>query len=130
MSRPPSRQRPARLRVAEPAALAAALSIAYLIVSPASGDLAGALYRAGLFEHHGFVNILVATAAAIDGAGNDELARRLAERDPAAVARQAAATDWDTATRARLAFVGFGTCSLAEAVDDLLRLGLLEEAQQ
>jgi hypothetical protein len=83
--------------------------------------------RVSGFEHHGFLNILVATAAAIDGAAEVLLAELLAERDPVTVAALAARTDWDTAARTRLAFVGFGTCSLPEAVEDLSALGLVEE---
>jgi hypothetical protein len=55
VSTPKARIRTAPLQFTEPAAIAAAVSIAYLILSPPTGDLAGALYRTGLFEHHGFV---------------------------------------------------------------------------
>jgi hypothetical protein len=86
--------------------------------------------RASGFEHHGFLNILVATAAAIDGAAERTLTELLAERDPVSVAARAAATDWDSAARTRLAFVGFGTCSLPEAVEDLSALGLVEQLRR
>jgi hypothetical protein len=82
------------------------------------------------FEHHGFLNILVAAAAAVAGAGEVELARLLAQRDPAAVRAEAAAIGWDEAVRTRLAFVGYGTCNLADPIEDLTTLGLLEGARR
>jgi hypothetical protein len=76
------------------------------------------------FEHHGFVNVLVATVRAFDGASTEEVVALLEERDPNAVV--AAAGDEDL-TRARRWFTSFGSCSVTEPLDDLLALGLLEK---
>lgn len=76
------------------------------------------------FEHHGFLNVLVATVRAFDGAGTHEVVELLEERDPDAVV--AAAADEDL-TRARRWFTSFGSCSVTEPLDDLLALGLLEK---
>lgn len=76
------------------------------------------------FEHHGFLNVLVATVRAFDGAGTHEVVELLEERDPDAVV--AAAADEDL-TRARRWFTSFGSCSVIEPLDDLLALGLLEK---
>ena len=79
------------------------------------------------FEHQGFLNVVLAVHAALSGSG-DELAAILAERDASAVA--AAVADLDEAARGlvRSRFLSFGTCSIAEPIDDLRALGLLEVA--
>lgn len=76
------------------------------------------------FEHHGFLNVLVATVRAFDGAGTHEVVELLEERDPDAVV---AAADDEDLTRARRWFTSFGSCSVIEPLDDLLALGLLEK---
>lgn len=72
------------------------------------------------FEHHGFLNLLVATRQAWDGAGRDEVVATLEERSGDAL---------DTAEleRARRWFTSFGSCSVSEPLDDLITLGLLEK---
>ncbi len=69
------------------------------------------------FEQHGFLNLLAATAAAGAGAGVDEVAAVLAERD----ARRLP----DAPTPTLLGSIG--TCSITEPVDELTDLGLLPE---
>jgi hypothetical protein len=76
------------------------------------------------FEHHGFLNVLLATARALEG-GN--VAEALADRDGVRVAKAVAGIDDALADRVRHRFVSFGTCSVTEPVDGLLRLGLLPE---
>jgi hypothetical protein len=78
------------------------------------------------FEHHGFLNVVLAVHAALSGSG--DVTAWLAERDPSVVA--AAVADLDEAARGavRSRFLSFGTCSIAEPVDDLRALGLLETA--
>jgi len=73
------------------------------------------------FEQMGFANILLATAAASEGAREPELERLLADRDEAVVAASLARLD--PAVRGR--FLSFGTCSVNDPVEDLVRLGLL-----
>lgn len=77
------------------------------------------------FEHHGFLNVLVATRQAFDGSPRDEVAEILERREPALLVE--AAADLDLAG-ARRWFTSFGSCSVAEPLDDLLALGLLEPA--
>ncbi len=75
------------------------------------------------FEHHGFLNVLLATRLAFDGGTPDEVARVLDDHyanDLVALARQS-----DLAG-ARRWFTSFGSCSVSEPVDDLVGLGLLE----
>ncbi|WP_309504838.1 MULTISPECIES: hypothetical protein [Nocardioides] len=77
------------------------------------------------FEHHGFLNVLAATRLAFDGTPLDEVVGVLEERSPAAVVETAAELDL---AGARRWFTSFGSCSVSEPLDDLLALGLLENA--
>ncbi|MEU7903500.1 hypothetical protein [Actinoplanes sp. NPDC049118] len=79
------------------------------------------------FEHHGFLNVLLATGRALQGAGLDTVAAALADHDGARVAAAVAGIDDALAVRIRHHFVSFGTCSIIEPVDGLLRHGLLPE---
>jgi hypothetical protein len=72
------------------------------------------------FEHHGFLNVLAATRAALDGGDVEAV---LAERDAAALL--GALPDGDTLTRTRRWFTSFGSCSVTDPRDDLVRLGLV-----
>ena len=76
------------------------------------------------FEHHGFLNVLLATRACLDGAGPDEVARVLDETDGAKLAERVS-DDPDAAARTRRWFTSFGSCSVLEAHEDLVELGLL-----
>lgn len=69
---------------------------------------------------HGFLNVLAATAAARAGAEVPEIAALLETTDPAAL------LDADL-TEARASFDSFGSCSIAEPLEDLIALGLVEE---
>ncbi len=69
-------------------------------------------------EHHGFVNVLLATRAALDG--GDPVAA-LAERDEAVVATAAR----ELGPGVRTWFTSFGSCDVRQPLDDLLRMGLL-----
>ncbi|WP_191244750.1 hypothetical protein [Amycolatopsis deserti] len=73
------------------------------------------------FEQHGFLNLLLATAAARSGASEDELIALLAERDGARVAELVSEVD----PGARESFRSFGTCSIDEPVAELVDLGLV-----
>jgi hypothetical protein len=77
------------------------------------------------FEQHGFLNVLLATRACLDGAAEDETARVLAERDDDKVAAQVAELGDTKRASTRDWFVSFGSCSIAEPVHDLVALGLL-----
>ncbi|CAA9377146.1 MAG: hypothetical protein AVDCRST_MAG32-1303 [uncultured Nocardioides sp.] len=76
------------------------------------------------FEHHGFLNVLLSTAAAFDGAAAADVAAVLEEADETALVERARATDL---ARARRWFTSFGSCSVTEPLDDLVRLDLVEE---
>ncbi|GAB2447714.1 hypothetical protein GCM10027062_31750 [Nocardioides hungaricus] len=70
------------------------------------------------FEHHGFLNLLVATRQAWDGAGRDEVVATLEERSFDGL-------DCTELDRARHWFTSFGSCSVGEPLDDLIALGLV-----
>jgi hypothetical protein len=72
------------------------------------------------FEHHGFLNLVVATHTALTG-GN--VVDAVAERDGASLAAACRSID-AAAVRAR--FVSYGSCSVAEPLADLAALALLD----
>jgi hypothetical protein len=76
------------------------------------------------FEHHGFLNVLLATRTSLDGGAPDEVARVLEQTDGAAMAERLSA-DPDEARRTRRWFSSFGSCSVLDAHEDLVELGLL-----
>jgi hypothetical protein len=76
------------------------------------------------FAHHGFLNVLLAAAAAADGAGARGVERALTSTRPEVV-RCVTALGPQGVAAARARFVSFGTCSVEEPVEDLLALGLL-----
>jgi hypothetical protein len=73
------------------------------------------------FTHHGFVNILAATAAGDAGAEVTEMAELLAATDPVPLV-EAARSRRD---QNRPLWIGFGSCSVMEPLIDLVRLGLV-----
>jgi hypothetical protein len=73
------------------------------------------------FEQHGFLNLLAATDAALDGADPDELVELLAERSSSRLGVK------PVPLRARALFRSFGTCSIAEPARELAALGMLPE---
>ncbi|WP_234410786.1 hypothetical protein [Nocardioides terrigena] len=72
------------------------------------------------FEQHGFLNVLLATGRAFDGASRDDTVATLEERDATRLG-----VDLEEVARARRWFTSFGTCSVDEPVADLLSLDLL-----
>jgi hypothetical protein len=71
------------------------------------------------FTHHGFLNVLRATRASLDG---DDPSEVLAEDSAASLLD---AFEAEEAARTRRWFTGFGSCSVLEPHDDLVELGLL-----
>jgi len=69
--------------------------------------------------HHGFLNVLRATRAALDGEDGSEV---LAEESARVLLD---GFDAEEAARTRHWFTGFGSCSVLEPHDDLVELGLL-----
>ena len=80
------------------------------------------------FEHHGFLNVLLATRASLDGAGPEAVAATLEERDAAAVRAALDEAGPDALASARRWFTSFGSCSVDEPLEDLATLGLLPDA--
>ncbi|WP_020576084.1 hypothetical protein [Actinopolymorpha alba] len=78
-------------------------------------------------EQHGFLNILLATRRALDGAGAGALVQVLAERDTAAVSDQVRACGPAGLASSRRWFTSFGSCSVSLPLDGLLRLGFLQD---
>jgi hypothetical protein len=74
------------------------------------------------FEHHGFLNVLLATRAALDG---DDVTAALAEQDPDAMVARLAATGTDALVRTRRWFTSFGCCGVRDPYDDLVALSLV-----
>ncbi|MET9179624.1 hypothetical protein ABZX88_15585 [Kitasatospora aureofaciens] len=72
------------------------------------------------FEHHGFLNVLLA-AQETDRAAAAEV---LAERDGEVLATAVRALSGRQVTVIRNSFTAFGTCSITEPLDDLAALGL------
>jgi len=88
------------------------------------------------FTHHGFVNLLVAGAAADDGADAATLTEIVGDADPASFSFGPDEIGWRSyrfpapslaRSRDRL-FVGYGSCSFDEPVEDLTALGVLPVA--
>jgi hypothetical protein len=77
------------------------------------------------FEHHGFLNVLLAVAAALDGAPAGDVAPILADQDGGRVAAGVRELGPDTAADVRALFTSFGTCSTDEPITDLVTLGLV-----
>ncbi|BFV56215.1 hypothetical protein KCMC57_up13190 [Kitasatospora sp. CMC57] len=73
------------------------------------------------FEHHGFLNVLLAAA------DPDRAAEALGERSGTALASAVGSLTDRQAALARLSFTAFGTCSIAEPLADLAELGLLTQ---
>ena len=78
------------------------------------------------FEHHGFLNVLLATRASLDGASQDELIAVLASRDGADLAGRARELSDNQAANTRKWFTSFGSCSIEEPLVDLTTLHLME----
>jgi hypothetical protein len=74
------------------------------------------------FTHHGFLNMLVATARALAGG---DVKEALATEDGPALANEAAELTDDAARAVRGVFASYGSGSLSEPVADLEKLGLL-----
>ena len=75
---------------------------------------------------HGFLNVLAATNVLWDGGSVTDAVDALEQRDGATLADGLAGPDLSSARRW---FSSFGSCSVAEPLDDLLALGLLAAAE-
>jgi hypothetical protein len=73
------------------------------------------------FTHHGFLNVLVASAVASDGAEVAEVAEALAATHPLPLGEPARSRR----DSRRPLFVGFGAANVVEPLTELVRLGLV-----
>jgi hypothetical protein len=78
-------------------------------------------------RQHGFLNLLAAVEALIEGAGEPDAVDLLATVDRQEVLDRI--TGWDDAAagKVRRRFVGFGCCGVLDPVNDLVALNLVEE---
>lgn len=72
------------------------------------------------FVHHGFLNVLAATRACLDGGPTEDV---LAMTDAGALLD---GLDTQTLERTRRWFTGFGSCDVLEPHEDLVELGLVD----
>jgi hypothetical protein len=75
-------------------------------------------------ENHGVLNVLVATAAALDAGSPEEVRGLLAVRDGGALAELVGAWTPDTTARVRAAFTAYGCCTVTDPLGELAALGL------
>jgi hypothetical protein len=76
------------------------------------------------FEHHGFLNVVLAARVAAATGSADATAAALGQRDVTEVAAQVRALSDRDVAAVRAMFCSFGTCSIAEPVADLVAMGL------
>ena len=74
------------------------------------------------FEHHGFLNVLLATRTALDG---EDVVTALEEHEAAVVVRRLQEVGSDALARARRWFTSFGCCGVHDPLEELLDLGLV-----
>lgn len=79
------------------------------------------------FEHHGFLNVLLATRATVDGATTEEVVAILDETEAAAITSRLDAAGSNNLASSRRWFTSFGSCSVLEPLEDLLELDLLPD---
>jgi hypothetical protein len=82
------------------------------------------------FHQHGFLNLLLATDAALRDRPVAELAATLADRDAPSIASRVSALGEARTIAARGRFLSFGTCSITDPLNELADLGLLASALQ
>ena len=74
---------------------------------------------------HGFLNVLLATRAAVFGEEEEEILGWLREGSAEVIVHALRALHEHDARRVRTSFIGFGSCSISEPVAELTELGLL-----
>jgi len=77
------------------------------------------------FEHHGFLNVMVAVARCNAGADERAVADTLAVRDVEALADEIRSWSADDAIAVRSSFLSFGCCGVEDPIRDLLDLRLI-----
>jgi hypothetical protein len=77
------------------------------------------------FEHHGFLNVLLATRASLNGAGSDAVVEVLEMADADAVRTRVEDAGDEALVSTRRWFTSFGSCSVTDPLDDLVSLRLV-----
>lgn len=85
--------------------------------------------RGRTLHQHGFVTLLMAVEALVDGAGTEAAVDLLGLDDPGRIFTALQGWDAQAAARVRRRFRSFGCCGVTEPVDDLVTLGLLPGPQ-
>ncbi|HEY5981158.1 MAG TPA: hypothetical protein VIT41_16145 [Microlunatus sp.] len=80
-------------------------------------------------HQHGFVTLLMAIEALIDGAGTEAAVDLLRLDDPGRIFTALQGWDEPAVTRVRRRFHSFGCCGVGEPVADLVSLGLLRDPE-
>ncbi|WP_154676832.1 hypothetical protein [Parafrankia discariae] len=80
------------------------------------------------FAHHGFLNLVLATCRAVDGADLPAVTAILDRTGEAELVAEARAVPPELARAARRALVAYGSCRTDTPVEDLRRLGLVPPA--
>ncbi len=75
-------------------------------------------------QNHGVLNVLVATAAALQGAAHEEVTGLLTVRDGHALADLVGAWTDDTTRHVRAALTSYGCCTVTDPLTELADLGL------
>lgn len=78
------------------------------------------------FEHHGFLNVMVAVAHCDRGASEADVAETLGVRDAQTLADEVRAWSADEGVAVRAMFPSFGCCGVEDPIQDLLDLGLID----
>ncbi|WP_461153099.1 hypothetical protein [Saccharopolyspora tripterygii] len=107
--------------VAEFLAVAGSLDVPFKATTGLHAAVRGADPETG-FTHHGFLNLLVATARSLSG---KDVRAALESTDGAALAEEARSLSDDAANAVRDVFASHGSCSLKDPVAELEGLGLL-----
>jgi hypothetical protein len=79
------------------------------------------------FDHHGFLNLLVAVSRSVIGGTEADVAAALAIDTGSALAAEVRAAGDAVGSRARRSLVAYGSCSTSEPIADLEALGLLDD---
>ncbi|MGH3518986.1 MAG: hypothetical protein ACRDQ7_16505 [Haloechinothrix sp.] len=78
------------------------------------------------FVHHGYLNLLLAVADAVEGAGVDRVVSALRSTDRAVLVRRALDLDAEVVARTRQAFACYGSCSTSTPVAEAREFGLIQ----
>ncbi len=116
---------------AVPSAEALAAAICAAVSSGVRFKLTGGLHHAlpthdaeSGQHHHGFLNTLAATSLAVSGATEDDVGAVLRSTDPEYVLDALSASD---SSSIRHFYCSFGSCSITEPFDELVRLELADQ---